>query len=193
MKAPSGELWVHEIKHDGYRLLARKVEGRVRRYTKQGYDWSRKYPLIAEALYRLRATSFVLDGEAMCFTNGMHDFDKLWSNCFDETVRLCAFDLLEVNGEDYRMKPLAERKRRLARLLARPRDGIEYVEHLEGDGRRIFEHACKLGLEGIVSKRIDLSYRPGPSKSWLKIKNPKHPAMMRIREAFERERMRDGR
>jgi bifunctional non-homologous end joining protein LigD len=105
MKAPSGEQWVHEVKHDGYRLMARKVDGRVRLYTKQGYDWSRKYPLIAEALYRLRVTSVVLDGEAMCFTNGMHDFDKLWSNCFDDTVRLCAFDLLELNGEDYRGKP----------------------------------------------------------------------------------------
>jgi len=120
----------------------------------------------------------------------MHDFDKLWSNCFDDTVRLCAFDLLELNGEDYRAKSLAERKKRLARLLAKPRDGIEYVEHLEGDGRRIFKHAGKLGLEGIVSKRVDMPYRSGPSKSWLKIKNPKHPAMMRIQEAFEHERMR---
>jgi bifunctional non-homologous end joining protein LigD len=67
MKAPSGEQWVHEVKHDGYRLMARKVDGRVRLYTKQGYDWSRKYLLIAEALYRLRVTSVVLDGEAMCF------------------------------------------------------------------------------------------------------------------------------
>ena len=82
--------------------------------------------------------------------------------------------------------PLAERKKQLARLLARPRYGIEYVEHLEGDGDRIFEHACKLGLEGIVSKRVDMPYRLGPSKSWLKIKNPKHPAMMRVKEAFER-------
>ena len=95
MKAPSGELWVHEVKHDGYRLLARKVDGRVRLYTKQGFDWSRKYPLIAEALYRLRATSVVLDGEAMCFTNGKYEFDKLWSNCFDDMVQL---DLLEVDG-----------------------------------------------------------------------------------------------
>jgi bifunctional non-homologous end joining protein LigD len=63
MKAPSGEQWVHEIKHDGYRLLARKVDGRVRLYTTQGYDWSKKYPLIVEALYRLRATSVVLDGD----------------------------------------------------------------------------------------------------------------------------------
>ena len=83
MKAPSGEQWVHEVKHDGYRLLARKLDGRVRLYTKQGYDWSWNYPL-------MRVTSVVLDGEAMCFTDGMHDFDKLWSNCFDETVRLCA-------------------------------------------------------------------------------------------------------
>ena len=98
MKAPSGEQWVHEVKHDGYRLMARKVDGRVRLYSKQGYDWSKKYPLIAEALYRLRVTSVVLDGEAMCFTNGMHDFDKLWSNCFDDAVRLCAFDLLEMTG-----------------------------------------------------------------------------------------------
>src|SRR6187551_2181672 len=90
-----------------------------------------RWTAACEALYKLRATSVVLDGEAMCFTDGMHDFDKLWSNCFDETVRLCAFDLLELNGEDYRCKPLAERKKRLARLLARPRDGIEYVEHLE--------------------------------------------------------------
>jgi ATP-dependent DNA ligase len=142
MKAPFSEQWVHEVKHDGYRLLARKVDGRVRLYTKRGYDWSKKYPLIAEALYRLRVSSVVLDGEAMCFTNGMQDFDKLWSNCFDETVRLCAFDLLELNGEDYRTKPLAERKKRLAKLLARPRDGIEYVEHLDGIGQRIFEHAC---------------------------------------------------
>ena len=81
----------------------------ARASTKQGYDWSRKYPLIAEALYRLRVTSVVLDGEAMCFTNGMHDFDKLWSNCFDDTVRLCAFDLLELNGEDYRNKPLSDK------------------------------------------------------------------------------------
>jgi len=125
MKAPSGEQWVHEIKHDGYRLLARKVDGRVRLYTKQGYDWSKKYRLITEALYRLRATSVVLDGEAMCFTEGMHDFDKLWSNCFDETVRLCAFDLLKLSGEDHGAKPLADRQKRRARLLVRPLEGIE--------------------------------------------------------------------
>jgi hypothetical protein len=91
---------------------------------------------------------------------------KLWSNCFDETVWLCVFDLLEVNGEDYRARPLVERTKRLTRLLVRPRDGIEYVEHLQGDGRRIFEHACRLGLEGIVSKRVDMAYRPMNEKDY---------------------------
>jgi len=95
----------------------------VRLYTKRGYDWSKRYPLIAEALYRMRATSVVLDGEAIGFTNGMQDFDKLWSNCFDETVRLCAFGLLELNGEDYRPKPLAERKKAAGQELASPRKG----------------------------------------------------------------------
>ena len=184
-KAPTGDRWVHEIKHDGFRLMARKFDGRVQLYSKQGNDWSRQYPLIADALYRLRANSIVLDGEAMCFTDGKEDFEKLWSNCFDETALLCAFDLLELNGEDLRHKPLVERKRRLAKLLARDRPGIHYVEHVAGDGPKLFEHACNLGFEGIVSKRVDLPYRSGFSKCWLKTKNKKHPSIVRIREAFE--------
>ena len=115
----------------------------------------------------------------------MHDFDKLWNRTHDHEAKLCAFDLLELDGEDYRPKPLAERKKKLFKLLRRAWRGIEYVEHLEGDGAVIFEHACKLGLEGIVCKRIDLPYRPGPSKSWIKVKNKKHPAMLRVKEAFE--------
>ncbi len=167
------------------------MNGVVRLYTKNGYDWAERYPLIVEALIRLRVSSIVLDGEAMCFKrNGMHDFDALWNRTNDHTARLCAFDLLELDGEDYRNKPLLERKKRLAKLLKKDRDGIEFVEHLQGDGAIIFEHACKLGLEGIVSKRIDLKYQPGPSKSWLKVKNKKHPAMLRVKEAFERERNR---
>jgi bifunctional non-homologous end joining protein LigD len=96
---------------------------------------------------------------------------------------LCAFDLLELNGRDFRTKPLLERKARLAKLK-RDVPSLQFVEHLEGDGAIIFEHACKLGLEGIVSKRIDLPYRPGPSKTWLKVKNTKHPAIMRVKEAL---------
>jgi ATP-dependent DNA ligase len=98
----------------------------------------------------------------------------------------CAFDLLELDGEDYRAKPLAESKKALFKLLRRAWRGIEYVEHLEGDGAVIFEHACKLGLEGIVCKRIDCPM----SKSWNKVKNKAHPAILRVKEAFELERQR---
>jgi ATP-dependent DNA ligase len=188
--APSGPLWVHEIKHDGFRIVARKAGGVVRLYSKQGYDWSGRYPQVVDALMRMRANSIVLDGELVCFgRRGEHDFDRLWNRAHDEEARLCAFDLLELNGEDYRGQPLLDRKRRLRRLLSKPRDGLEYVEHLEGDGAVIFEHACKLGLEGIVSKRWDMPYRAGPTKLWLKIKNPAHPAMLRIKQMHERERI----
>lgn len=189
LRPPTGKLFVHEIKHDGFRLIARRADGDVRLYSKQGYDYSRRYPLIVAALSRMRVSSLVLDGEATCFgEDGSHDFDALWANSRDETVMLCAFDLLELNGEDWRGKPLIERKQRLRRLLSKDRGGLRYVEHLHDDGEMVFEHVCKLGLEGIVSKRIDLGYESGPSKNWIKVKNREHPAMVRVREAFERER-----
>ena len=87
--------------------------------------------------------------------------------------------LLMLNGEDLRRKPFAERKAALRKLLRRSRDGIQYVEHTEGDGEEMFQAACKLGLEGIVSKRIDAPYRSGPARSWLKIRNPNAPAATR--------------
>jgi bifunctional non-homologous end joining protein LigD len=88
-------------------------------------------------------------------------------------VLFFAFDLLALDDEDFRPKPLLDRKQRLAKLLTKA--GIRYVEHLEGDGPTIFEHACKPGLEGIVSKRVDLPYESGPSKDWQKVKNKTHP------------------
>jgi bifunctional non-homologous end joining protein LigD len=136
---------------------------------------------------RLRISSIALDGEADCVNaGGLPDFDALWNRTDDARVLLFAFDLMELNGEDFRPKPLLERKNRLLKLLSKGRTGIRYVEHLEGDGPMVFEHACKLGLEGIVSKRIDAPYESGPSKSWQKVKNKEHAAMKRVREAFER-------
>src|SRR4029077_19653466 len=124
--------------------------------------------------------------------DGGHDFDALWNRTNDDQVRLCAFDLLELNGEDYRKKPLLEGKKRLARLLKTPRDGLDYVEHLEGDGEIIFEHVCKLKLEGIVSKRVDLPYQSGPSRSWLKVKNGAPPPIAGVKDAIQSERFRRG-
>ena len=161
------------------------MNGTVRLQTKQGFDYAERYPRIVDAIMRLKATSIVLDGEAMCFTGVEHDFDKLWNRTHDHEATLCAFDLLELDGEDYRPQPLLTRKMKLFKLLKRHPAGVEYVEHITGDGATIFEHACKLGLEGIVSKRVDLRYKPGPSKSWIKVKNKKHPAMLRVKEAFE--------
>ena len=96
---------------------------------------------------------------------------------------LYAFDLIELNGEDFRPLPLRRRKARLARLLARVTPGIELNEHTDADGAAVFLHACKMGLEGIVSKRLTAPYRSGPSRDWVKVKNPDSPAMQRAREA----------
>ena len=180
---PSGEHWIHEIKFDGFRLLAQKEGTQIRLRTKQGADYSGRYSGIVDGLSRLKVSSIVLDGEAMCFTGVQQDFDKLWNRTHDHEAKLCAFDLLELNGQDFRARPLLERKKQLFKIIRRS-VGIEYVEHLIGDGSQIFEHACKLGLEGIVSKRGDKPYASGVSKFWLKTKNRNHPAMERVREAF---------
>jgi bifunctional non-homologous end joining protein LigD len=95
---------------------------------------------------------------------------------------LYAFDLLEADGEDCRGQRLDERKPRLRKLLRKRSDGILYSDHMDRDGDLVFEHACRLGCEGIVAKRAESMYRSGRSKSWLKIKNPKSPAMLRIEE-----------
>ena len=92
----------------------------------RGHDYAERYPLIVEAISRLKVSSIVLDGEAMCFTGEQHDFDKLWNRTHDHEAKLCAFDLLELDGEDYTCpKPLAERKKKLFKLLRRARRGID--------------------------------------------------------------------
>jgi bifunctional non-homologous end joining protein LigD len=181
-KAPSGSAWVHEIKHDGYRLIARKDGNRVRLFTRRGYDWSGKYPRIVDSLLSLRVRSIIVDGEAVwAGKDGRSDFDKLHSNAHDHQVFLYAFDLLELNGEDYRQHSLEQRKAKLEKILARTQ-GMRFSEHLDGDGETIFEQACKLGLEGIVSKRRDFPYRSGRCKSWVKIKNPESAAVLRVQD-----------
>jgi len=178
-----GPLWFHEIKHDGYRLLVRKSAGKVRIYTRRGADWTHRFPLIVEGASQVRAQSFYMDGEGViCGDDGIAIFDELHSKANDHAVFLYAFDLLELEGDDLRRSPLEDRKRRLQSLLGRKRSRIVYNDHLKSDGEAFFTHACKLGCEGIVSKRRDLSYRSGRAKGWLKIKNPNSPAVLRIEE-----------
>jgi bifunctional non-homologous end joining protein LigD len=97
----------------------------------------------------------------------------------DRAAVALAFDLLALDGDDLRKKPLSERKAALRKVLKRTRRGIQYVEHTEGDGGEMFQAVCKLALEGIVSKKLNAPYRSGPSKSWIKVKNPKAPAATR--------------
>jgi ATP-dependent DNA ligase len=183
---PAGERWIHEIKHDGYRLIVRRIGDLVSLRTRGGYDWAARYPLIVRSVLALRVHSVALDGEVVWLgEDGVSDFDALHSRTHDAWAIMLAFDLLELNGEDLRDRPLLDRKRRLRKLLARGDGGLRFVEHLEGDGAAIFAHACRLGLEGIVSKRADSRYRAGPSRVWLKVKNAHHPSIARIKEAIE--------
>jgi bifunctional non-homologous end joining protein LigD len=183
-KPPSGPDWVHEIKHDGFRLMVRRVGPRVRCFTKSGYDWSDRFPAIVEAASRLKeAQSFLIDGEAVvCRPDGITDFNALRVGRRAHEIIMVAFDLIELQGDDLRNEPLFNRKQRLARILARGPEAIVYNEHVTHDGPTVFEHACRLGLEGIVSKRLDAPYRSGPSKDWLKSKNPLSEAVRRERE-----------
>jgi bifunctional non-homologous end joining protein LigD len=152
---PSGGQWLHEIKHDGFRIIARKNGERVRLYSRPGNDLTRRFPLIVETLARLRSRSCIVDGEAVaCDDNGVASFDLVRHHCANDSLFLYAFDLIELNGDDLRRDPLEVRKATLASVLAKAGPGIRFNEHIEGDGPTVFAHACKLGPEGIVSKRL---------------------------------------
>ncbi len=180
---PSGGQWLHEIKHDGFRIIARKNGDRVRLYSRPGNDLTYRFPLIVEALARLRSRSCIIDGEAVaCDDAGMSSFDRIRYRRHDATVFLYAFDLIEGNGDDLRRDPLDVRKATLSSVVAKAGAGIRYNEHIEGDGPTVFAHACKMGLEGIVSKLKDSAYRSGRSPDWLKMKNPACAAVKREAE-----------
>jgi bifunctional non-homologous end joining protein LigD len=117
--------------------------------------------------------------------DGVSDFDGLHSRKFDAEVQLYAFDALMLDGDDLRQLPLSMRKTNLARLVARRPEGIFVSDFEQGEiGPDLFRKACEFGLEGLVSKHRGRAYRPGRSPNWVKVKNPKHPAMTRVKEAF---------
>jgi bifunctional non-homologous end joining protein LigD len=180
---PAGPGWIHEIKHDGFRILAHRRGRNTRLFSRNGHNFADHFPLIAEAIEALPVRSCVIDGEAIvCGDAGLAVFDLIRGHATNAGAVLCAFDLLEVNGEDLRREPLEDRKRRLAGLLRLPHEGIAINEHFSGDGVIIYQHACALGCEGIVSKRLGSPYRAGRSAHWLKIKNPASAAVKREAE-----------
>ncbi len=191
-KLPSGSEWLHEIKHDGFRIIARKNGAQVRLYSRHRSDLTYRFPLIVETLSRLQSRSCIIDGEAVaCDDNGVTSFNRVRYRRHDGSIFLYAFDLIELNGDDLRRDPLEGRKATLEMILAKAGLGIRFNEHMQGDGETVFRHACKLGLEGVVSKRRDSAYRSGRSPDWLKMKNADAPAVKReAEEDWGRERWR---
>ena len=182
-RPPSGPGWLHEIKHDGFRIMARRDGAGIRLITRHGNDFTSRFPIIVAAVAALPARSFLIDGEAIVTNgDGLAVFDLIRHKRHGGAAVLCAFDLIELDGEDLRRSSIEYRKRKLAKLVRSPHLGIVLNEHYEGDGEIIFKHACKLGCEGIVSKRLGSLYRSGRSPHWVKVKNPKAPAVKREAE-----------
>ena len=171
-RPPTGLDWIHEIKHDGFRLLARRDGDGVRLLSRNGNDLSRRFPFVAMAVAQLPARSCVIDREAIvCDQSGLAVFEMIRRQWTSAEAVHCAFDLLELDGEDLRRLPIEQRRTRLAKLLQHAPSPIVLNEHFAGDGAIIYEHACKLGCEGIVSKRLGSAYRSGRSPLWVKVKN----------------------
>jgi bifunctional non-homologous end joining protein LigD len=174
--APERGNWIHEIKFDGYRIQARLDGGKVKLLTRRGLDWTRKFPTIAEAIAKLPAQTALIDGELVVEGgDGISNFSLLQEdlkNGRHDRMVFYMFDLMHLNGEDLRPMPLDARKQTLARLLAKTvRHGpLRLSESLDEPGRVLLKHACKLGLEGIVSKRADAAHRSGRGHDWVKTK-----------------------
>ncbi len=174
-KPPHGERWLHEIKFDGYRLQARIEGGKATLLTRSGLDWTKKFGAALRAdLRRLPLKSAILDGELVVESkSGASDFSALQGDLSEgreDRFRFYLFDALHLDGYDLRDAPLAERKHVLQSLLADQKGTLRYSQHFEEDGEKVLRHACRMSLEGIVSKRADSPYRSGRGKSWLKSK-----------------------
>jgi len=140
---------VHEINHDGYRVLARKDGQRVQLFSRAGNEFTNRFPLIVEAMAKLRSESCIIDGEAVaCGPDGIACFELIRGWDIETSVFMWAFDLIELDGQDMRHNPLETRKASLEHLLSRAAPGIGFSKHITGDGTTIFQHACKLGLKG---------------------------------------------
>jgi bifunctional non-homologous end joining protein LigD len=174
---PSGNEWIHEVKFDGYRLQAHVVDGAVTLYTRTGLDWTHKFGnQIIGALARLDCETAVVDGEVVVLAaNGVSEFSGLQLALTEgrtEAMIFYAFDLLHLDGKDLRGEPLLHRKERLRDLLGEDEgEGhLRYSEHFVESGQTMLAHACRMGLEGVISKRADAPYRSGRGHDWLKSK-----------------------
>lgn len=171
---PQGHGWLHEVKYDGYRMLAFLDNGRVKLQTKNGHDWSARFPELVEAVKLLPASSAVLDCE-MCalLPSGVSSMTalKVAMGKASHQLVLFAFDLLYLNRSDLRNEALLERKRLLARMLKQAKTSrLQYVDHFQGDPEQLFSRCAHMGIEGLVSKRVESRYVSGKSDLWVKSK-----------------------
>lgn len=178
-RAPTGDEWLHEIKFDGFRILARVVAGRATLFTRTGQDWSDRFAPVAAAAGRLKVRSALIDGEvAVLRPDGTTSFQALQNfleGAGKDPLVYFAFDLLFLDGEDLRARPLEERKQILRGVLEKkPNAGaattVRYTDHVLGNGQAFFEKARDAGLEGIISKKRREPYRTGRSPAWVKTK-----------------------
>ncbi|GEP61095.1 DNA ligase D [Reyranella soli] len=174
-RAPAQAGWAHEVKFDGYRLQLRVEDGKARLRTRKGLDWTQKFQAIADRAEKL--PDCIIDGEAVALdAHGAPDFSALQAALSEgqsEKLVFFAFDLLFAEGEDLRALPLRDRKARLQKLLDGLRGkhaSLQYVDHFETAGDAVLESACRMHLEGIVSKELDAPYRSGRIGSWVKTK-----------------------
>jgi bifunctional non-homologous end joining protein LigD len=162
------------VKHDGFRILAWKQGERVKVWSRRGADFTDRFQRIADAVRGLPVDQALIDGEAVVFSDeGRSDFHALLTKVGGAEASFVGFDLLRRDGEDMRLWPIEARREALLRLVAKRRDGgIVFSEALAVEGAVVFAKACEMGLEGIVSKRAGSLYKSGPSRNWLKTKNP---------------------
>jgi bifunctional non-homologous end joining protein LigD len=180
---PTGRGWIHEIKHDGFRILAQRADGRVRLRTRKGTDFSSRFPQIVAALTVLPVRSCLIDGEAIVYDeNGLAVCDLIRQYRHDAAAVLCAFDLLDLDGQDLRRTPIETRKLTLSRCCA-PNTGASCSTSTSPPtARSSTTKLAHLAARGIVSKRLGSYYRSGRADCWVKVKNPAAPAVRREAE-----------
>jgi bifunctional non-homologous end joining protein LigD len=169
-KVPSGERWLHEIKFDGYRVQVHLRDAAVKVFTRRGNDWTNRFTKIAADAWHINAGSAIIDGEVIVpSANGVSDFSVLQNELRGKSTKLVlyAFDLLYLNGYDLRKAPLFERKAALRKVIAET--DVLFSESFETDGAAMLKTACKMGLEGVVSKVRDSRYNSGRGNDWVKV------------------------
>lgn len=172
-KVPEGRNWIHEIKYDGYRALAAVADDRVRFYTRSGQDWTARFGGLVD-VFRSLNTQALIDGEIIVLDDNGHSSFSLLQQVLSGEIRkplhFIAFDLLSLDGRNIQKQPLVERKKKLKALIGKVRPGLSYGEHLEAGGPAAFAHACRLGIEGLVSKDRTSPYVSRRSLTWIKTK-----------------------